>query len=157
MGMYLEGADELAYLIRNAGAKASKNIAAQMRREAFNIQELARKFAPVDHGNLEEAIEVGEVGGGRDDETGRFLRKSFEVYIDMDAPAYDGRTVGQYAYVMHELLMPYGAGGYKLGKKSRLKQAGQPEAVGGRFLERAAEEVSRNMINRLIEVARREF
>lgn len=157
MGMQLEGADELAYLIRNAGAKASKNIAAQMRREAFNIQELARRFAPIDHGNLEDAIEVAEVGGGRDEETGRFLRKSFEVFIDMDAEAFDGRTVGQYAYVMHELLLPYGAGGFKLGKKSREKQAGQAETVGGRFLERAAEEVSRGLMGRLIEIARREF
>lgn len=156
MALELEGADELAILIRNAGAKAAKGVVEQMRREALNIQALARRFAPIDHGPLEDAIKVETLGGGRDD-GGRFVRKAFAVYIDMSAQAFDGRSVGQYAYVMHEMLMPFGSGGYKLGPKSRKKQAGQAEIVGGRFLERAAEEVSRNMMNRLIEVARAEF
>lgn len=156
MGMQLEGADELAILLQQAGAKATRGVLDQMRKEAIAIQRLARKFAPLDHGPLEDAIKVRTTGGGRE-ESGRFARKALEVFIDMDAEAHDGRTVGQYAYVMHELLQPFGAGGFKLGPKSRLKQKGQQEVVGGRFLERAAEEVSRGLMNRLIEVARREF
>jgi hypothetical protein len=154
--MQLEGADELSILIRNAGIKAEKGVFEQMRREAVKIQELARKFAPIDHGPLEDSIKVSTEGGGRDD-MGRFVRKALSVYIDPDDEAHDGRNVGQYAYVMHELLLPFGAGGFKLGKKSQQKQMGQSEIVGGRFLERAAEEVSRGLMNRLIEVARREF
>ena len=156
MGLHLEGDTELAILLSQAGDRATKGVVDQMRREAERIKELARRFAPIDHGNLEKAIKLATLGGGRD-AMGRFARKSFEVYIDMDAVAYDGRTVGRYAYVMHELLLPYGAGGYNLGPRSRMKQNSQVEAVGGRFLERAAEEVSKDMMNRLIDVARREF
>lgn len=156
MGMEIEGADELAILLTQSGGKAVKGVLDQMRKEAAKIQELAQKYAPIDHGNLEDAIKVRTQGGGRD-ESGRFGRKSISVFIDMNAPAFDGRTVGEYAYVMHEHLLPFGSGGYNLGKHSQAKQAGQSEIVGGRFLERAADDVSKDMMNRLINVARDYF
>jgi hypothetical protein len=56
---------------------------------------------------------------------------------------------------MHENLTPYGP--LNLGKNSRAKQAGQSEMVGGRFLERAADQISDGIMNRLIEVTRQYF
>jgi len=151
MGLEYEGLDELAVLIRQSGDHAQKHLVEHMRKEAKKMRDLARKFAPLDHGNLEEAIKVRELGGGRDS-LGRFKRKSFEVYIDMDYPAFDGRDVGRYAYIMHEHLAPYGP--YKLGKNSQAKQAGQSEMVGGLFLERAADEIGRGITQRMVEVLR---
>lgn len=151
MGIDVIGLEEMEVLIRQSGEKAQRGVSAQMKREAEKIRDLARKFAPIDHGNLEEAIDMAEVESERG-ESGRFGRKSYSVFVDMFYPSHDGRSVGDYAYVMHEHLMPYGP--YKLGEHSRAKQAGQIEMVGGMYLERAVDEVSRDMMTRLANVAR---
>lgn len=151
MGVKVEGIDELAYLIRQSGDKAAHGVVEQMRKEAKKMRDLARKMAPVDEHNLEKAIKMRELGGNRD-RRGRFTRKSFEVFIDETAPGTRAESVGEYAYLMHEYLTPFGP--YKLGPKSRQKQAGQTEMVGGAFLERAVDEVSQDMMDRLIDVAR---
>jgi len=151
MGMTLEGADELRALLTQGGERVTKGIVEQMHKEAKAIQKLAQQYAPLDHGNLEKAIKIAALGGGRDGR-GRFQRKSFEVFLDMNARGYKGEAISTYAYRMHELLLPYGAGGFNLGKKSRDKDAGRG-IVGGRFLERAVDEVSKGMMNRLIQVA----
>lgn len=151
MGMRLEGADALRALLTQGGARVTKGVFEQMRKEAESIKNLAQKYAPVDHGNLEDAIKVHVVGGGRN-ARGQFQRKAFEVFLDMNAKGYKGEPISTYAYRMHELLLPYGAGGFNLGKKSRDKDGGQG-IVGGRFLERATAEVSKGIMNRLIQVA----
>lgn len=151
MGMTLEGADALRALLTQGGERATKGVFEQMRKEAESIKKLAQKYAPVDHGNLEDAIKVNVIGGGRN-ARGQFQRKAFEVFLDMNARGYKGESISTYAYRMHELLLPYGAGGFNLGKKSRDKDAGQG-IVGGRFLERATAEVSKGIMNRLIQVA----
>lgn len=156
MGMQLEGATELAILIRQGGERAKKGVFEQMKKEAVEIQRLARRMAPLDHGPLEESIKVAGLGGGRD-ESGRFVRRSLTVYIDGDDVGHKGEPISQYAYIMHEMLVPFGSGGYNLGPKSRAKQRGQSEIVGGRFLERAAAEVSEKLMDRLITVARAYF
>ena len=118
MGVEVDGVEELMVLLRRAGQKAAKGALDQMRKEAAEIQQLARQMAPVDEGDLEKAIVTREVGGGRD-ESGRFASKSIIIEVNGDAPAgldKEGRprTVGQYAYIMHEHLTPYGV--FKLGK-----------------------------------------
>ncbi len=150
MGMTLEGADEAMALLYQTGQRVTRGVVGKMRSEAEAIQKLAQQYAPVDHGNLGEAIEIRTLGGGRD-ELGRFMRKSFEVFINMNASGHRGEPISQYAYEMHELLLPYGAGGFNLGKLSQQKDAGRG-IVGGRFLERAVDEVSKGIMNRLIQV-----
>lgn len=151
MGMTLEGAEQLQILLSQGGERAVKGVVEQMHKEALAIQKLAREYAPVDHGNLEEAIKIGTLGGGRN-ARGQFQRKSFEVFLDMNATGYKGEPISTYAYRMHELLLPYGSGGFNLRKRSLEKDAGRG-IVGGRFLERAVDEVSKGMMNRLISVA----
>ena len=152
MGIEVTGIEELAVMLQQTGAKAQKGVSEQMKREAIKIRDLARKFAPVDYGNLEDAIQLGEDGGERDDFSGRFTRKSYTVFIDMEHPAEEGKVVGDYAYLMHEHLMPYGP--FKLGEHSLAKQAGQTEMVGGMYLDRAVDQVTEGMMRRLIDVAR---
>lgn len=154
MGMEVEGVETLQFLLTQLGEKATDGVVAQMRKEAFAMRDLARKFAPLDHGNLEEAIKVQTLGGERGP-NGRFTRKSFSVFVDMNMKGYDGRPISEYAYLMHEHLTPYGP--YNLGKNSQAKQEGQREMVGGMYLERAAVEISEGVMNRLIEVARGYF
>lgn len=161
MGVEVDGIEELKFLLRQAGAKGGKSAFRQMKKEAMEIRDLARQMAPVDEGDLESAIVVNEVGGGRDEETGRFMQKALVVEVDGDQPVGDtskgeARTVGDYAYIMHEYLTPYGR--FKLGKRSRQKQALNPSVmVGGKYLERAIAERENGMIGRIIEAVRDEF
>lgn len=154
MGIEYGGFDELQANLRQIGPRAERAVTRQMRAETYRIAELAKRFAPIDEGPLEDAIQVMEEGGARDDR-GRFTRKSFTVYVDVDQQGSHNAMIGEYAYRMHEHLTPYGP--LKLGKNSRAKQAGQSEMVGGRYLERAVQEVSDGLMNRLIEVSRKGF
>lgn len=148
----MEGVSELIAILEQTGEKAKRGVLAQMRKEAKEIQRLAREYAPIDEGNLEESITVEDVEEERD-ERGRFTKKSVAVFIDFLAAGSNGAlAVGEYAYVMHELLLPYGAGGYNLGKNSVAKDGGRG-VVGGRFLERAVDDVSKGLMNRLIQVS----
>ena len=147
MGIKVTGLDELDYNLKQTGAKTVRGVSEQMRKEAEAIRDLARKFAPIDEGNLEDAIEMAEEGGR--DAMGRFTRKQYAVFVDLLHGA-NGKVVGDYAYLMHEHLTPYGP--YGLGKLSQAKQAMQPEMVGGQYLARAVQEVTRSMMQRISKV-----
>ena len=84
------------------------------------------KRAPIDEGNLQHSHQKALV---KEAEGGGFgsYRWAGYVFIPANSPAAD------YALAMHE-------GEYKLGEVSRQKQAGQPEVVGRKFLERALHE-----------------
>lgn len=150
MGIEVVGLDTLEALIRQSGGRAEQGVVKQMKKEALAIRDLARKFAPLDHGNLEDAIDMEEQGGGRN-ELGRFTRKSYRVFVDMNHGAPHNKTVGDYAYIMHEHLAPYGP--YNLGPLSQAKQMGQSEMVGGLYMDRAIDQVGRGMMSRLIGAA----
>lgn len=154
MGVTVSGISELTYLLRQAGPKAQKGAIDGMRKEADEIVELAKKYAPIDKGNLEEAINWEETAGGRDS-LGRFAKKEIVIGIDGEKSAGANKTVGDYAYEMHEHLTPYGE--YGLGPLSEAKQRGQSELVGGKFLERAVEKVSKGMIQRILARVRAEL
>lgn len=151
MPLEIIGIDTLENIIKQTGGKAQDGVARQMKKEALKIQELAKKFAPVDYGNLEDAIDIEEEGGGRDD-MGRFVRKSYRVFVDMNHPAAHGQVVGDYAYLVHEHMTPYGEIG--LGPNSMRKQMSQAEMVGGLYMDRAVDEVMKGMMSRLVDVAR---
>jgi hypothetical protein len=159
MGVNVQGVEELMWMLKRAGNKAAKGALDQMRKEAEDIRDTARRMAPVDEGDLEKAIVTREVGGGRS-ESGRFTSKSIVIEVNGDIPAgvdREGRvrTVGDYAYLMHEHLTPYGH--FRLGPKSQAKQAGQKEIVGGKYLERALEAKQDGLVDRVIERVRREL
>lgn len=110
-----------------------------MERGAEDVQELARKMSPVDMGNLEKAIKIAS------DTEGINRRKRFEIYIDEDMPA-EGRKVGikvgKYSVYMHESI-------YNLGKKSKAKESAVGVKVGRKFLERAGEELTPEIVEKV--------
>lgn len=130
---------------------AKKRVKAKLIQKAYQLRDLARKMAPRDHGNLEEAIKVRGEGIARD-EGGRFARVEVEVYIDfdMDVPQRKGKKVGDYAYFIHEHQTPYGS--WKLGAESQAKQAGQQERVGGGFMIRAAEQIDATLNEAMLDI-----
>jgi hypothetical protein len=127
-------ASALTLAIKQVGARASRGVAGLLRTEGETIRDLAKAFAPVKDGYLENAIktEAQRVNGNG--------RLEVYVYIDMGMPAADGKSVGDYALQMHEGLEGGGSGAFKLGPGSRLKEALTGMPVGGKFLERAGAE-----------------
>lgn len=115
---------------------------AELKIGAMEMADLARKMAPVDKGNLEKAIKVRYEGSRG--ASGRFEAGGgmYTVYVDNNVPieGREGKTVGDYAWEMHEYLTPYG--NLRLGPLSQEKQDANPEVmVGGKFMERAGEEM----------------
>jgi hypothetical protein len=120
----------LALKIQRMGDSAARRILGVMREEGDKIAELARENAPVDDGELEEAIQVVENRGGPNGRT------VVSVQVDPTATDSKGVPVIQYARIMHEALAPYGTGAFHLGPASRAKDGGGGR-VGGKFMERA--------------------
>ena len=135
-----DGSSDLTAMLVQRGAKAERNAYKTMVTQAEEIAALARRMAPVDEGDLEKAIEVEEIKGGRN-ALGQFAKSMVAIWVNPDIMTKGGLT-GDYAYLMHEHLS-YGSLdlGYNLGEKSRAKQAADPTVlVGGKYLERAIED-----------------
>lgn len=123
--------------LRRVGNDAAHGVSDVLRSEGHKIHELAVDYAPLDEGYLEKAIRYEESIGDRN-------RLEVRVYVDITAPGSNGRSVGDYAFYMHELLEPYGGPGNPrmivgrtrpLGGSAIKQYAGMK--VGGKFLERA--------------------
>lgn len=155
MGIEVEGIEELLFQIRQGGSKALRNATKQMRIEAEAMQSLAQAMAPVDDGDLEGSILVQESTDR--DEKGRFATKTFTIGVDIERMTERGDArIGDYTYIMHEYLEPYGP--YKLGKRSLAKQATSGNVqVGGMYLERAAMEIQAGLIGRIAAKVREVF
>lgn len=123
--------------IERIGGEAANGASKAMQSGADEILKRAKDYAPVDTHDLEKSIKM-DIDDR--DSLGRFKRKAFYIYVD----EADDR-VGEYAMTMHEELAPYGSGFYHLGKGSQEKDAGRG-VVGGKFLERAVEEMSDHII-----------
>ena len=141
--------DKIVVNLTQVGERALRGMFHAMKNEGEIIAHFAKQFAPVDEGNLEDAIRVEEIGGGRN-ALGQFERWSIRVSVDENHPAAhynkDGsvtagtsmKIVGDYLWIMHECLLPFGSGfgDLHLGPKSQDKDAGRG-VVGGKFMERA--------------------
>ena len=126
------GVEELAMRLENFASKSSEGARFAMRDGARDVAELAKKFAPVDLGNLEDSIKVRSQ---RDGVRGRY---TYEVYVDETHEA-EGKVVGDYASYMHEGYID--GKPYKLGPGSLEKQAELGVEVGPKFLDRAKDEL----------------
>jgi hypothetical protein len=149
MAIIVSGAIEAEEMLLKIDSNTKRRALGAIIEGAKQIQELAIKMAPIDHGNLEEAIKIegAEGGAARDAETGRFTRKEVTIYVDGDMPIPDrpGKTVGDYAYEIHEHLEPKGP--WQLGERSQEKQDGSDVVVGGGYLERALDALKDKIIN----------
>lgn len=135
---------QFEFSLRQIGDKAVKGMAERMRKTIITMRDLARDYAPRKSGDLESAIEYALVKDGR--------RNSFVLFVDLDKihGSKASKTVGDYAYLMEEQLRPYGRKGkaYKLGRIS-LAKAATGKKVGGRFLARAIEETTKDLMQQL--------
>lgn len=158
MSITVSGIINTQVMLAELGVTARRRVTAKLHQKALQIQNLAKQMAPIDDGNLEKAIKVFPESTPATrvrNALGQFARVDIYVYVDMDMPADEGKKVGDYAYIMHEHLTPFGA--YNLGPKSAAKQAGQSVMVGGKYLERAyaqlaeetLSEVSRDLLANL--------
>lgn len=139
---------ELTVVLQQIGDRARKHAIEFMREEALTVGETAVDFAPVDEGNLQDAIKVDDIGGGRDS-SGRFVRKGVAVYVDQNAPGSGGaETVEQYMHFIHD-------GFYNLGPKSLAKAALTGAPVGRRFLARALEHRAKDVLDGVTRIFRR--
>lgn len=156
MSVTVDGLYSLEEMFLTLDTTTKKRVKSVLIKEALAVQALAIKMAPIDHGNLEKAILVrgAELGATRN-ELGQFSRVEVEVYVNMDMPIKErpGKTIGDYAYEIHEHLEP--AGGLQLGPKSQRKQSNNGGiVVGGWYLDRALQEVDGKIDLALVEIAR---
>lgn len=154
MAVKIEGVDQLFYRIDRAGENSRSKMSKLLREGAEDIAQRAREYAPIDHGNLEKAIEVEPLGGERD-YRGRFTKISYVVQVNPEATGFKGEPLLPYAYEMHEHQTPNG-GKYKLGERSLQKDGGRG-VVGGGYMERAVDDIENDLMSRMIDVIREEF
>lgn len=151
MSISITGFDEVREGIEQGANRAVAHVYREMKIEAKKIQELAVKMAPIDDGNLEKVILVHEIGGRN--ALGRFAKKTIEIGIDeagmaTPVPGRPGKTIGDYAYEMHEHLTPYGP--LNLGPHSQEKQGrNNGVVVGGGYIARAGEELGPGIAERI--------
>lgn len=117
----------------------------ELREIAYEARNIARDMAPIDYGDLKDAINVKRFGVQGPD--GRFVGglSRYEVLIDVNRPVKDPAkldegitTVGQYAWEVHE-HMGWARNWRPLMPSMRSINAGRAAGVdaGGKFLERA--------------------
>lgn len=149
MGITVKGVESLVVRLNQTGERALRGVSAKIREGAKKIQYRAVEYAPVDEGDLESAIKVMTDRGGINS------RLQATVYVDGDEEASNGKKVGDYALAVHEGVAPFGSGGWgRLGKRSKIKD-GNRGVVGGKFLERAAEELAPEITKDLQEAIRK--
>jgi hypothetical protein len=125
--------------IRLVGELARASISEEMMKGAERIVQRARDYAPYDEGKLEDAIKwkKGSERVQARNALGHFSTGTQKsaiavVYVDKNMPGSgSAQNVGEYAFLMHEEMAPYGE--INRGVKTRAKG---PQA-GGKYLERA--------------------
>lgn len=130
--------------LRNIAQRANSNAARTLKRASIRVRDLARNYAPVDTGALQESLDYGmKKEGGRN---------VYLVFVRGDFVKSGGKTVGNYADIMESELTPYGNGKYTLGGRSRAKAQSFP--VGGKYLERAVDKVSESINDEMMAAAK---
>lgn len=145
MGIKVSGVDALIAQLSQIGQKAERGVADELRDGAKEIAELARMYAPVDEGNLEEAIKHEE------DRTGVNGRIQTYVYVDGSMKGSNGNRVEDYAMEMHE------SPNYNLGPLSEAKQNRTGQVVGYKYLERAVDKLRPQITKRVADRIRKEL
>lgn len=136
--------ESLIAILSQTGEYVKKGVASKMLEGGRKMRNKARDYAPVDEGNLEDAITLEH------DRSGIHGRRQVFVFVDESHPVEnrEGHTVGEYAMRMHE-------GDYNLGDKSLAKQAALGVTVGPKYLERAAEDTTSETVSSMLGEARK--
>lgn len=123
MGLKITGLAEMIRRLSNDAEQSSRGSRDALVEGGEKIAQRAKEYAPIDEGNLEDAItSTGVIDKGS-------RRKVVDVYVDTNHAGTRAPTVEDYYLRMHE-------GSYNLGSKSREKDGGSGK-VGPKYLERA--------------------
>lgn len=126
MGLEILGVKSTLVKLRRTERTTTKQLLRHMRESARDIRDLARDYAPVDEGNLEEAIEVVESKEG-------FFGHNRNIELVGVNPAKLGEGYTKYKE-RYDVLMHEGV--YDLGPRSQ-KKAATGKDVGPKYLTRA--------------------
>lgn len=130
MGLSVKGISSTIQRLARTGDRTNKKALQILREGSRDIQELAKEYAPVDEGNLEDSIVRVEDRSGP--------RGQIAIFVGVDKSRLGiGYTRYGYEYDvrMHEDYS------YELGPKSREKAARNGKKVGAGYLIRAVEEL----------------
>ncbi len=135
-GIKITGVSELLTRFNNISRVSTAETSKALKKSATEVQKLARKYAPLDRGNLEDAIQV--ISGNK-------IGRAFaEYYVGVNeshpVPERPDKTVGDYALEMHE-------GEYDLGFRSQEKARKLGVEVGPKYLERALDDLKKPIVD----------
>lgn len=146
MGLRVRGLSEVLKNMRRTEAKVLKGSLDALRKAAKEVVALTKKMVPVDTFALDKAVSSEELRERTS--LGRFGQVTISVGVDMSKLDLSLHNGFDYAVEMHE-------GTYNLGPKSVIKQAGQPEQVGPKYLERALKQLRDKITKDMAEATRR--
>lgn len=146
MGLRVTGLATVLRNFRRSEEKVARGSLAQLKQAAEEVAKMARKMAPIDLGDLEEAIEAVPVRTRT--ALGRFGATEFKVGVNIDKLDLGRRGGFDYSVPMHE-------GVYNLGPLSSIKQAAQGEQVGPKYLERALQQLQEKITQDMQNAVRR--
>ena len=159
MGFESEGISELKMRLQRL-ADVPAIATAELSDCADDLQQKARDMAPIDYGDLKDAIMVNEVGGSARNAKGQFMKgalREFIVYVKNDRPLQhptnEMHVVGDYAWKVHE-YMGWGSNvtTFMPSEKSVIEGEMHGVEAGGKFLERAMNELEPNIHMRLAKI-----
>jgi hypothetical protein len=132
-------------IMRAANVVNNAPVQQTLRKGAEAVLQTARDMAPIEYGDLKDAIRMRRGGDARD-AGGRYIRgggSTWTVYIDEKHavnPAKYVTSVGQYAWIVHEHMGWEGFETELMPSALSIATAAMAgEVAGGRFLHRAAE------------------
>lgn len=136
MGVKVIGAASFAAKLRAAGAHGVPKVYDVLEKGAQDIQKRAKEYAPIDEGNLEDAIVIvnNSTPG----------KPSFLVEVEDRPGENGGMSTLEYGLLMHEGLYP--GSRYKLGKRSKEKAKATGKRVGGKFMSRAVRDFEKQIL-----------
>jgi hypothetical protein len=132
MGLKIRNLADVKARISRTESKVMANSLSAMRAMAKLVVEQARKNAPIDTGDLEKAIVAVEERSRN--ALGQFGQITIKVGVDVDLLDLGNHGGYDYSIAMHE------DPNYKLGPRSRIKEAHQSNTVGYKYLQRALDE-----------------
>lgn len=146
MGVELEGIEETLFKLKRAAKRTNDAELAALRKHSKIMTQRAKDYAPVDKGNLEQAIQDLET---REGTFNRRLEILIGVNPDLLGQGYF--VYGErYDLIMHE-------GGYSLGPASQEKQRRTGKQVGAKFLTRAFDDILPDLMDEMNRIFERQM
>lgn len=135
MGLKITGLDKVLKNLARTEARTKAGSLAGLREAAQIIVEEARANAPIDTGDLENAIVASETR--ERNSLGQFGQVQVQVGVDVSRLNLEAHDGYDYSIKMHE------DPNYNLGPLSQAKQDGSSHTVGYKYLTRALKEKSK--------------